>query len=378
MATSEQPYHVRIKEKETIPYYEPWLGEEELAHLTDCIRNNWISEGPKTAEFERQIAQIWGVKHAIAVSNCTAGLIISLKSLGIGQGDEVIAPAFTFLSTINAIYLAGATPVLVDVDARTFNMDPEQLEGAITSKTKAIIPVHLFGNAAEMDKVMAVSQKHDLRVVEDAAQSVGVRFDGKPAGSFGDFGNISFFTDKTITTGEGGIVLTDSDDLATEIQYWKNDGRIERGVYHHERIGYNFRVTDLQMAVGLGQLEKMDTIIHRKQENERLYKQYLADLEEVEFPYVDPRSTRVPHRVNILIDDPASLETHLRDHGIGCRRFFYPIPQQPCYKGMFLDNFPNANQAFNRGLTLPCSPLLQESQIAQVCGQIRDYFAERR
>ena len=371
---AERPYHERIKAKESIPYYEPWLGEEELAHLTDVIRNQWISEGPKTAEFEQRIAQIWGVKHAIAVSNCTAALIISLKALGLGEGDEVIAPAFTFIATVNAIRLAGVTPVLVDIDARTFNMDPDRIEAAITPRTKAIMPVHLFGQAADMERIMPIAQKNGLRVVEDAAQGVGVKFLDQSAGSFGDFGCLSFFTDKSITTGEGGVVLTNSDELAKEIQYWKNDGRLERGVYLHYRIGYNFRVTDLQMAVGLGQLEKLDTIIQRKQHNEQLYKQYLADVEGLEFPYEDPRGVRVPHRINILLDDPESLVNHLALQGIGCRPFFHPIHQQPCYEGDFVGPFPNAERAYARGVSLPSSPLLTESQIAYVCDKIRRYL----
>jgi perosamine synthetase len=374
MTITESPYHERIKAKEPIPYYEPWLGEEELAHLSDVIRNNWISEGPKTAEFERRIAQVWGVKHAIAVSNCTAAILISLKAMGIGEGDEVIAPAFTFIATVNAIRLAGVTPVLVDIDARTFNIDPDQIEAAITPRTKAIVPVHLYGQAADMESIMAIARKHGLQVVEDSAQGVGAKFMGRSVGSFGDFGCLSFFTDKSITTGEGGAVLTDSDELATEIQYWKNDGRLERGLYYHYRIGYNFRITDLQMAVGLGQLDKLDTIVQRKLRIEQLYKQHLADMEEVEFPYEDARGVRVPHRVNILVDDPEALAQHLAKEGVGCRRFFVPIHQQPCYDGVFSDSFPNAERTYGRGLSLPSSPLLPEDQIAYVCDKIRTHM----
>ncbi|MFQ6019154.1 MAG: DegT/DnrJ/EryC1/StrS family aminotransferase [Dehalococcoidia bacterium] len=378
MRITESPYHERIKAKESIPYYQPWLGEEELAHLTDVIRNDWISEGPKTAEFERRIAQAWGVKHAIAVSNCTAALIISLKALGIGEGDEVIAPAFTFIATINAIRLAGVTPVLVDIDARTFNIDPDQIEAAITSRTKAIVPVHLYGQAADMERIMSIAHRHGLHVIEDTAQGVGVRFLDRSVGSFGDFGCLSFFADKSLTTGEGGVVLTNSDELATEIQYWKNDGRLERGLYYHYRIGYNFRVTDLQMAVGLGQMDKLEAIVQRKLRNERLYRQCLADVEEVAFPYEDPRGDRVPHRVNILVDDPEALAERLAKEGIGCRRFFIPINQQPCYNGAFAGSFPNAEVAYSRGLSLPSSPLLREEQIAHVSEQIRAYFKGRR
>ncbi|MBI1884952.1 MAG: DegT/DnrJ/EryC1/StrS family aminotransferase [Chloroflexi bacterium] len=378
MKVTERPYHERIRAKETIPYYEAWLGDEELAHLRDVIENRWVSEGPKTAEFERRIAEVWGVRHAVAVANCTAGLIMSLKALGIGEGDEVIAPAFTFIATINAIRLAGATPVLVDVDARTFNIDPGQVEAAITPRTRAIVPVHLFGQPADMERVIAIAGAHGLPVVEDAAQGVGVRFLNRCVGSFGDCGCLSFFADKSITTGEGGVVLTDSDELATEIQYWKNDGRLERGVYVHYRIGYNFRVTDLQMAVGLGQLDKLDAIVERKRANEALYKRYLAGLEQVEFPYDDPRAVRVPHRVNILVDDPQGLVDALAAEGIGCRRFFHPVHLQPCYEGDFAGPFPNAERAYQRGVSLPSSPLLTGEQVAHVCEKIRGYYRRAR
>jgi perosamine synthetase len=225
-----------------------------------------------------------------------------------------------------------------------------------------------------MEKIMLIAHRRGLRVVEDAAQGVGVKFLGRSVGTFGDFGCLSFFTDKSITTGEGGVVLTNSDELATEIQYWKNDGRLERGLYHHHRIGYNFRVTDLQMAVGLGQIDKLDAIVHRKLHNEQLYKKYLADVEEVEFPYEDPRGVRVPHRINILLDDPEGLTNYLASDGIGCRRFFHPVHQQPCYKGAFTGSFPNTERTYARGLSLPSSPLLTEEQIAYVCEKITTYM----
>ena len=370
----ERPYHERVQEKESVPYYEPWLGDEELAEVTDVIRNNWISEGPKTVEFERRMAEIWEVKHAIAVSNATAGLIICVKALGIEAGDEIIAPAFTFIATVNAISLAGATPVLVDVDRRTFNIDTDAIEAAITPRTKAIMPVHLYGQTADIGAVMEIARKHNVRVIEDTAQGLGVRFEGKTVGSFGDFGCLSFFADKSLTTGEGGIVLTNSDELATEINYWKNDGRLERGLYFHRKVGYNFRTTDLQSAVGLGQLKKIETIMENKRKNEDRYKQHLADVPEVQFPYVDPRGVRVPHRVNILVDDPQSLMEYLAEQGVGCRRFYVPVHQQPCYD--FKGAFPNADWAYDHGLSLPSFPTLRDDQLEYVSAKIRDYYGK--
>lgn len=364
-------YQRRIKE-EKIPYYESWIGEEELAQVTEVIRANWVSEGVKTREFEQRLAEIFGVKYSLAVSNCTAALIISLTAMGIGRGDEVIAPDFTFIASINAIRLAGATPVLVDINPQTFTIDPDAAEAAITPKTKAIMPVHLYGQAAEIDRICAIAEKHGLRVIEDTAQGLGVKFRDQPVGSFGDVSCLSFFADKSITIGEGGLVLTNSEDLFKELLMLKNDGRLERGIYLHDRVGYNFRITDLQAAVGVAQLNKLDTIIHRKRGNEELYRQLLADVNGVELPYRDPRCFGVPHRVNILVDDPESLQRYLAQKGIGSRRFYYPVHRQPCYN--ISAHFPNTEHVYSRGLSLPSAPTLAESQIEFVSAKIKDYF----
>jgi len=361
---------------EEIPYYEPWIGEEELSQVTEVIRTGWVSEGAKTRAFENAIADRFGVEHALAVSNCTAALIISMKALGIGPGDEVIAPAFTFIASVSAIKLAGATPVLVDVDRRTFNIDAALVERSITPRTKAVIPVHLYGQAADMDAILSIARRHDLLVIEDAAQGMGVKFEGKPVGSFGDTGCLSFFADKSVTLGEGGIVLTNSEDTARELLMLKNDGRLERGMYYHDRIGYNFRITELQAALGLAQLAKVDAIIERKRRNLDLYRELLADVEGVELPYQDPRSFSVPHRVNILVDDPEGLEKAMAEDGIGCRRFFYPIHKQPAFNLPL--SFPVAELLYERGFSLPSSPLLSEDQIHFICACLKANLARGR
>jgi len=361
---------------EKIPYYEPWIDEEELAQVTEVIKANWVSEGGKTREFEDRIAALFGVKHALAVSNCTAGLIITMKALGIGAGDEVIAPAFTFIASVSTIKLAAATPVLVDVDARTFNIDPELVERAITPRTKAIIPVHLYGQAADIEAITAIARRHNLFVIEDAAQGMGVKFNGTPVGTSGNAGCLSFFADKSITLGEGGVVMTNSDELASELLMLKNDGRPERGIYYHDRIGYNFRITELQAALGLAQLSKLDAIVERKRRNESLYRDLLADVEGVELTYRDPRSFTVPHRINVLVDDPEGLEEALARDGIGCRRFFYPIHKQPAFS--MSASFPIAESLFRRGFSFPSSPLLTEEQIRFICARTKACLDDRR
>jgi perosamine synthetase len=357
-----------------IPQFEPWLGEEELAQVTETIKANWITGGEKVKQFERQIAELCNVKHAIAICNGTLALYVGLKALGIGEGDEVIVPDFTFIASANSVVMAGARPVFVDVDAKTFNIDPGGTEKAITTKTKAIMPVHIYGQAADMDKICGIAGKHRLHVIEDAAQGIGVKFKGKPVGSFGDVGCLSFYADKTMTTGEGGIVLTSDDKLAEKCLILKHQGRTGRGIYFHEHIGYNFRLTDLQAAVGLAQLSKLATIIERKKRNEKLYRDYLSDVSGVQFPYVDSRGFNVPFRINILVDDPEALSTFLNENGIGSRRFFFPLHQQPCYnvKG----EFPNSVNAYKRGLSLPSSVKLTEEEIKYIADKIKKFYRE--
>ena len=368
-------YEEKLK-SERIPYYESWLGEEELRQVTEVIRKNWISEGEKTRAFEDRLAAMHERKYALAVVNCTAALIIGLKAMGIGEGDEVIAPTFTFIASVNAIRLAGATPVLVDVDPKTFTLDLAAAARAVTPRTKAIMPVHIYGHPADLEGVLALAKKHNLRVIEDTAQGLGVKYRGRPAGSFGDVACLSFFPDKAITLGEGGLVMTDSDELFRELLMLKNDGRLERGIYFHDRVGYNFRITDLQAAVGLAQLDKLPRIIEGKRRNVELYRKYLGDAEGLEFTYQAPDCYVVPHRVNVLVDDPEALAAHLAGRGIGCRRFYYPVHQQPCYR--LPGPFPVAERLFARGLSFPSAPTLEEKQIAFIAEKVKAYLRTLR
>jgi len=355
-----------------IPQYEPWLGDEELAQVAETIRANWITGGKKTKEFERKIAELCDVKNAIAVCNGTIALYVGLKALGIGNGDEVIVPDLTFIASANSVVMAGATPVFVDVDAKTFNIDPNRIEEAITERTKAIMPVHIYGQPADMDRICEIAKRHNLFIIEDAAQGIGVKFNGKPVGGFGDVGCISFYADKTITTGEGGMVLTNDDEIAKKCLILKHQGRTRRGVYFHEHIGYNFRLTDLQSAIGLAQLSKLPTIIERKKKNEKIYKKNLSGIKGIQFPYVDPRGYNVPFRINILVDNPQALCDFLETKGIGSRRFFYPLHKQPCYNRG--GKYPNAEMAYKRGLSLPSSVTLTEEQIKYVCEKIKEFM----
>lgn len=364
--------------KKIIPNTEPWVGQEELNEIKDCIRNRWLSGGPKLKKFQEKIAKICKVKHAIGCCNGTQALYIGLKILGIGPGDEVIVPDFTFVASGNAVVWAGAKPVFVDIDRKTFNIDPAKIERAITKKTKAIMPVHIYGQSANMEAVMKIARRYKLKVIEDAAQALRVTYRGKPAGSFGDVGCLSFYADKVITTGEGGMVLTNDDELAKKAVILLNQGRTGRGWYVHDHLGYNFRMTDLQAAVGLAQLRKLETIIRKREKNEKLYKKHLKGVSEVEFPYVSRKGRRTIWRITILVKDPQALLEFLEKEGIKAARTFFPLHTQPCYKRYRVKGkFPNADYISGRLLRLPSGTGLTEKEIRYVCEKIKLFYKKK-
>lgn len=355
--------------KKIIPNIEPWLGKEELKELKESIKSQWISGGPKLKEFQEKIARLFKVKHAIGVCNGTQALYVGLKALGIGRGDEVIVPDFTFIASANSVIWTGAKPVFVDIDSRTFNIDPLKMEKAITKKTKAVMPVHIYGQAASMSEIIKIAKKHKLLVIEDAAQGVGVSYQGKPVGSFGDVGCLSFYADKIITTGEGGMILTNDNEIARKCVILLNQGRTGRGWYIHDYIGYNFRMTDLQAGVGLGQLKKLPIIIKKRKKIEKLYRKYLFNVSGVEFPYIDPKGINLPYRIIILVNNPKELMEYLDKNRIKTSRSFYPLHFQPCYK--VKGNFPNSFYAYEKILCLPSSVTLKEGEIRYICEKIK-------
>ena len=355
-----------------IPVFEPWLNQREIEQVTDSICNNWITGGPKVKAFEERIARLCGVKHAIACMNGTVALYMGLKAMGIGEGDEVIVPDFTFIASANAVTWTGAKPVFVDIRRDTFNIALSAIAKVITTKTKAIMPVHIYGQSADMDAVMASAVLYKLLVIEDAAQGIGVKWQGKPVGGIGDIGTLSFYADKTITTGEGGMVLTNNNEYARQCLILKHQGRTGRGFYRHEYIGYNFRMTDLQAGIGLAQLEKLDEIIERKHRIAKKYYDALADVKGVEVPFVDARSKTVPFRVNILVDNPVKLGEYLAQRGIQTRGFFLPLHQQPCYQQS--GEFPNALWAYGHGLSLPSGVRLTDSELQEVIEGVKSYY----
>ncbi len=357
-----------------IPQIEPWIDEEELKELAEVIKSTWITEYKKTEEFEEGIRKLTGAKYALAVSNGTIGLYMCLKALGIGEGDEVIVPDFTFIASANSVIMAGAEPVFADIDRKTLNIDAGKIEAAITPKTKAIMPVHIYAQAADMDAVMKAAKKHSLPVVEDAAEGVGAYFKEKHTGTFGELGVLSFYGNKTITTAEGGMILTDNEALFRKCWQLKNHGREVKGTFIHPHIGYNFCFTDLQAAIGLAQLRKLPRILEIKKAINDKYRELLAGVEAVKFTEVDKRGKPAHWFTSILVDDVEGLAKHLEKEGIQTRRFFYPMHMQPPYKEKVRGSFPNSEWAYNHGLSLPSSVLLKDEQIEIIAEKIKEFY----
>ncbi len=363
-----------------VPEFSPSLGFQETAKVLETLAGNWITEGPKTRELEEALAKYVGCRRVLMVPNGTQAIFAALKVLGIGPGDEVMVPDFTFFGTVSAVLLTGATPVLVDVDEFDGNICIPSAERSLSAKTKAIVPVHIYGQSCDMTAVRALADRHALRIVEDAAQGMGVTFEERHVGTLGDIGCISFFADKTMTTGEGGALLVDDARLVDECVYFKNQGRLTRGTFVHERIGYNFRITDMQAAVGLAQFSRIESTIERKLEIQRAYVERLAACPGLRFLGDNGFGRNVPFRVNILVDDPEGLQAHLKMFNIGTRRFFYPLHMQPALANadvVVRERPISSIRLFERGLMLPTGFDLSEEQIDYVCDAIRAFQAGR-
>lgn len=367
-----------------VPQVCPWLGEQEMEAVVGVIKDNWITEGPKTKELSQRLNQLMGVEFGVFAPNGTLALVLGLLALDIKAGDEVLVPDTTFIASANAVQLVGATPVFVEVSKGNFQIDVESCETLVTPKTKAIMPVHLYGMVANMDAVMKFAQKHNLQVIEDAAQAIGVTYRGQHAGTFGQVGCFSFFADKTITTGEGGYVVTKDKAIYERLLLLRNQGRFDRGSFIHPAIGYNFRITDLQAAIGLVQLDKLAEITKRKLQILEWYKGNLREVKEVQFLSLEPYSTRVPFRTVLLCQKAHELMKYLSERQIQARTFFYPLHKQPCFAFLAKENggqqdfsdahFPNATYGYEHGVCLPVFPTLSREQVEYVGDFIKQFY----
>jgi perosamine synthetase len=364
-------YMARIA-KEKIPCYQPSIGDRELALVTEVIRSGWLSEGRFTRELERGLAEACGRKHAVCFSNATAALITGMRGLGIGPGDEVIVQSLAHSADPNAISATGAKPVFADIDPRTLCLRVETIDVVRTERTRAILFIAAYGNAAGIDAIDAYARQHDLYLINDCAPALFGVYKGRPIASYGDFSVLSFFADKTITTGEGGMLLTDRSVLIEEANMYKHDGRRERGVDLIERRGANYRITELQAAVGVAQLERAPGFVARKKEILRRYAERLADTPEIEILRLTADADIVPHRVVALVPDAQRLIAFLDARGIGARTLFMPMHGQPCYGDG--GSFPATEEAYRRGVCLPSAPSLTDEQVDLVCSVIREFF----
>ncbi len=380
-------YHFKKGERMKVPQFMPYVDMEEYEAIKHCFEINWITEGPKAKEFCQQLCDLIGVKYGVFAPNGTLSLYLSLRAIGVGPGDEVIVPDFTFIASANAVEMVGATPVFVDVNQEDLQINVEDCKRVLSDKTKAIMPVHIYGFTSNMTEVMDFANENNLLVIEDAAQALGIKWDGKGCGSFGDIASFSFFADKTLTTGEGGFVCTNDEKIYEKLLYLRNQGRINRGTFVHPEIGYNFRMNDIQMAIGLTQMKKLPKIIELKQKNFKLYCDLLDDCEEVEL--LKPReevSPFIPFRVVLRVNEPdaCALMEFMKENGIETRTFFYPLHLQPCFEQWaddprhHRDNFKVTEDAYKRGVCLPSFAALTEEEITYVCDAIKTYYYNKR
>lgn len=356
---------------------EPWIGDEEkraVMHYLDS--GGWLTEFKKTKEFEQMIAVYVGTKHTSVVNNGTVSLVIALMALGIKGEDEVIVPDYTMIASANAVILAGAKPILVDIDRANLCLDLHMVEEAITPRTKAIMLVTINGRYPKMGKFVDFANNHDLFLIEDAAQSLGSRYKGKHLGTFGDVGSFSFSAPKVISTGQGGALVTDNEEIYQKILKIKDFGRTQGGVDYHENIGYNFKFTDLQAVIGIEQMKKLDWRVKRKKEMYKLYRDLLEDIEGIEFVGTNLEDTS-PWFIDILVKkgekERDKLKSFLDEKGIGTRPFYPAIHTQPPYSWVKGD-FKNSKYVSTRGLWLPSASFLSEEDIERICKEIKNYF----
>ena len=368
-----------------IPVNEPLLNGNEKKYLAECIDTGWISsEGPFVSRFEQAFAARVGRKHGIAVCNGTAALDAAVEALGIGPGDEVILPTFTIIFCINQIVRSGATPILVDSDPDTWNLDVSRIEALITPRTRAIMAVHIYGLPVDLDPLLDLAHRHGLKVIEDAAEMIGQTYRGSPCGGFGDISTVSFYPNKHVTTGEGGMILTDDDDLAEACRGLRNLCFLPRQRFVHERLGWNLRMTNLQAALGLAQLERLDEFVARKRLMGQRYTQLLETIPGVQLPLAQTDyADNVYWVYGLVLDDAHPLDAEgamqrLGAAGIGTRPFFYPMHQQPVFRerGLFAtDSHPVAERLYRRGFYIPSGLALTEEQIETVASTARTVLA---
>ena len=374
----------------------PSIEQSEIEEVVRCLESGWLGTGPRVAQFEREFAEYKGVAAAAAVSSCTAAMHLSVLAAGIGPGDEVITTPMTFCATVNAIIHAGATPVLADIDARTMNIDPEQVEAKVTSKTKALLPVHFAGRPCDMDALTQIAERHGLKIIEDCAHAIETEYHGRKAGTFGDFGCFSFYATKNVTTGEGGMVLTRNEEDLARIKMlalhgmskdaWKRFS--DEGYKHYFVLdtGFKYNMMDLQAAIGIHQLRRVEANWKRRQEIWKRYNSALQGFPVMLPPDPEPDTRHGYHLYTILLESHASVSRDaflhnmtMRNIGVGVH--YLSIPEHPIYREKFgwnLGQFPNATSVGRKTVSLPLSAKLTDDEVERVIDAATSIFAEAK
>lgn len=379
-----------------IPFSVPYIGDEEIQEVVAAIKSNWLSKGPKTLEFEGEFAKCTGAPYAVGLNSCTAGLHLAQLALGIGPGDEVITSPYTFVATANTIIHCGATPVFVDIDPLTLNLQPELLEAAITPKTRAIIPVHFAGYPCEMERISEIARRYRLAIIEDAAHAVYTKYREQPIGTIGDITCFSFYATKNLATGEGGMITTAEAELAARIRMMSLHGMSknawnrysEKGSWYYEveHAGFKYNMTDLQAAFGLVQLQKLETMQHMRTRLAALYTSQLSDCDGVILPHDSSEHRHAWHLYTIRVDPERltisrdELIDKLTEAGIGTSVHFIPVPHHPYYRrlGYRLDDYPHTKSVYAGTISLPLYPGLTDEQVAYVTQTLRDVVSRHR
>ena len=357
------------------PVYIPLLDGNERKYVDECIDTSWISSrGHFVNDFEKAFASYIGMKYATGVCNGTVAIHLAMVALGIKKGDEVIVPTFTYVASANPIIMVGATPVFVDSKKDDWQMDPEDVRCKITSNTKAIVAVHLYGHPCDMDPIMKIAKENNIYVIEDCAEAIGSEYHGKKIGSFGTVACFSFFGNKTITCGEGGMVMTNDENLYDLLCHYKAQGVSKTREYWHDVVGYNYRMTNIQAAIGLAQLEKVEEKVSKKEQLGQWYQKYLKDTPLV-FHTPLPNVRHTYWMCSVLAKDAQdriSLRKFLADNGIETRPTFPTIHEMPMYD--VKESFPVGKDLSERGINLPSYPALEEQDIINICEAIKSYY----
>ena len=364
-----------------IPLSSPFIEKDDIKAVTSVLKTRWLSLGPKLREFEELFAKFIGTRYAVAVNSGTSALHLCVKALGIGKGDEVIVAPFSFVASANCALFEGAKPVFVDIESKTFNIDPEKIEEKITKKTKAIVVVDVFGRPAHKEAIKKIAKKHKLKIIEDSAEALGAEYKGRKVGTFGDCGIFAFYPNKQMTTGEGGIIVTNDKKIYELCLSYRNQGRnIKSRWLDHERVGYNYRISDIQCALGVSQLKKIKRILKKRENVAKEYTKRLKKVKGIRTPFSSTKDLKVSWFVYVIqVPERDEFLIKLKKKGVQCSNYFPPIHLTKHYKkehGHKKGDFPVCEKISKTTLALPFYTHMNKKDMAYVCEQVNDVHKE--